>query len=72
MTGGYGPPDEGSIPSTCTNRILLSKEYIMELKLMLLKARAAMLEQRGPHNNAIVAHIKRRIRNIENSTANKI
>ena len=44
----------------------------MELKLILLKARAAMLEQRGVHNNAIVAHIKRRIRNIENSTLVKI
>ena len=44
----------------------------MELQLMLLKARAANLEQRGAHNNAIVKHIKRRIRNIENSLANKI
>jgi hypothetical protein len=44
----------------------------MELQLMLLKARAAALEQRGSHNNAIVNHIKRRIRNIENSLANKI
>ena len=44
----------------------------MELQLMLLKARAAELEQRGQHNKAIVNHLKRRIRNIENSLANKI
>jgi hypothetical protein len=44
----------------------------MELKLMLLKARAAVLEQRGSHNDAIVRHIKRRIRNIENSNLVKI
>ena len=68
MTTDHGV--EGSNPSMCTKNCY--KEYIMKLKLMLLKARAAMLEQRGPHNNAIVAHIKRRIRNIENSELVKI
>ena len=43
----------------------------LELQLILLKARATLLEQRGPHNHAIVNHIKRRIRNIENCIAAK-
>ena len=37
----------------------------MELRIMLLKARVALLEQRGLHNAAIINHIKRRIRNLE-------
>ena len=44
----------------------------MELKLMLLKARADALARRGSHTQPIVNHLKRRIRNIENSLANKI
>ena len=44
----------------------------MKLKLMLLKARVALLEQRGPHTHPIVNHLKRRIRNIENSLAAQI
>jgi hypothetical protein len=44
----------------------------MELKLMLLKARVALLEQRGLHTTPIVNHIKRRIRNIEKCIAAQI
>ena len=43
----------------------------LELQLMLLKARANLLEQRGSHTHPIVNHIKRRIRNIENCIAAK-
>ena len=29
MTGGYGPPNEGSIPSTCTNEIYYQGDILL-------------------------------------------
>lgn len=44
---------------------LLKEIKSMELKLILYKARATELANRGTHNAAIVAHLLRRIKNLE-------
>lgn len=41
-----------------------------EMKLLLLEARRNTLEAKGPHNNAIVKKLDRRIRLLKNSTKN--